>query len=74
LLTGGAQQLTINLSGTNAILTWSAGATGYTLGVATNLVPPVVWNTNLPAPTVINGNNTVTNSISGTQKFYRLSQ
>jgi uncharacterized repeat protein (TIGR03803 family) len=74
LLPVNAQQLTIHLSGTNAVLTWSAGATGYTLGFATNLVPPIAWNTNLPAPAVINGNNTVTNPISGTQKFYRLSQ
>jgi hypothetical protein len=28
----------------------------------------------LPAPAVISGNNTVTNPLSGTQKFYRLSQ
>jgi hypothetical protein len=40
----------------------------------TNLVTPVVWNTNSPAPTVVNGQNTVTNPVSGTQSFYRLSQ
>jgi hypothetical protein len=40
----------------------------------TNLVPLVVWTTNSTAPVVISGQNTVTNPISGTQKFYRLSQ
>jgi hypothetical protein len=28
----------------------------------------------LPAPVVVNGQNTVTNGISGSQKFYRLIQ
>jgi uncharacterized repeat protein (TIGR03803 family) len=57
-------QLTINLSGTNVILTWLAA--GFILQSATNLVSPV-WMT-------IPGQNTVTNPISGIQKFYRLSQ
>ena len=67
-----APPMTITLSGTNAILTWSANAVGYTLEFATNLVSPVAWDANLPAPAIINGNNTVTNPISSTQKFYRL--
>jgi uncharacterized repeat protein (TIGR03803 family) len=68
-----APQLTINLSGTNVILAWPTNASGFTLEFATNLVSPV-WNTNLPAPVVVNTNNAVTNGISGTWKFYRLSQ
>ena len=48
-------------------------AAGFTLEFATNLVSPV-WNTNLPAPVKVNTYNAVTNGISGTQKFYRLSQ
>jgi uncharacterized repeat protein (TIGR03803 family) len=69
-----APQLAIMLSGINVILTWPTNATGFTLEFATNLVPSAVWNTNLPAPSAINGTNTVTNAINGTQKFYRLSQ
>ena len=42
-------------------------ATGYTLQSTTNLVPPVVWS-------AVSGQNAVTNPISGTQKFYQLSQ
>jgi hypothetical protein len=38
----------------------------------TNLVSPVVWSTNSPAPVVIADQNTVTNPITGAQQFYRL--
>ncbi|HUZ08055.1 MAG TPA: leucine-rich repeat protein [Candidatus Paceibacterota bacterium] len=60
----GAPLLNITLSGANVILTWAA--TGFTLQSATNLTAPV-WTT-------ISGQNVVTNPLSGTQKFYRLSQ
>lgn len=63
-LVASAPKLDLNLMGTNVVLTWSA--TGYTLQSATNLAAPV-WIT-------VPGQNTVTNPISGTQKFYRLSQ
>ncbi len=67
-------QLAIAASGTNVILTWLTNATGFTLQSATNLVSPSVWSTNLPAPVVVNGQNTVTNPISVTRQFYRLTQ
>jgi hypothetical protein len=64
--------LTINLAGTNVILTWPANATaGLTLQSATNLVS-TNWSTNLPSPVVVSGQNTVTNHIFGTQNFFRL--
>jgi len=65
--------LTIIRSGANVILTWPTDAAGFTLQSTTNLVSPAVWITNSPAPVVVNGQNAVTNPISGTQKFYRLS-
>jgi uncharacterized repeat protein (TIGR03803 family) len=70
-------QLTIIPSGTNVILSWPTNVagfsyTGYTLQSTTNLVSPVVWTTVSPAPVVVNGQNTVTNPISGAQQFYRL--
>jgi uncharacterized repeat protein (TIGR03803 family) len=73
-----APQLTIIRSGANVILTWPTHVagfnySGFTLQSTTNLVSPAVWNTVSPAPVIVNGRNTVTNSISGTQKFYRLS-
>ncbi len=71
-------QLTITLSGTNVTVTWPTNFvefdyTGYTLQSTTNLLSPV-WATNSPAPVVVNGQNIVTNPISGTQQFFRLSQ
>ena len=59
------------------VLTWPAAdtgftTTGYTLECATNLVQPVAWQTNSTAPIVIGGQNVVTNSISGSQMFFRL--
>jgi uncharacterized repeat protein (TIGR03803 family) len=67
-------QLTILVLGSNVILTWPTNATGFTLQSATNLAPPGVWTTVSPAPVVIDSQNAVTNPISGTQQFFRLSQ
>jgi uncharacterized repeat protein (TIGR03803 family) len=66
-------QLTLTSTGANVILSWPTNFTGYTLQSTPNLASPV-WTTNLPAPVVVNGLNTVTNPISGTQQFFRLSQ
>ncbi len=71
-------QLGITLAATNAILTWPTNVAGFdTSGFAlqstTNLISPI-WANVSPAPTIINGQNTVTNLASGTQQFYRLAQ
>jgi len=66
-------QLAIIHSRGNIIFSWPANATGFTLQSATNLSSPV-WTTNLPPPVIANGQYTVTNPISGTQEFFRLSQ
>jgi hypothetical protein len=67
-------QLTIIPSGTNVILSWPTNAAGFILQSTANLVSPVVWVTNSPPPIVVNGQTTVTNPASETQKFYRLIQ
>jgi hypothetical protein len=67
-------QLTSTASGTSVILTWSTNAFGFTLQSTTNLGSPAVWTTNSPAPVVIAGQKTITNPITGPQKFYRLVQ
>jgi uncharacterized repeat protein (TIGR03803 family) len=71
-------QLSIIPSGPYIILSWPTnyGAfsyVGYTLQSTTNLVSPV-WTTDSPGPVVIGGQNVVINTISGTQRFFRLSQ
>ena len=60
-----APQLTITHLGANVILTWPTDATGFTLQSTTNLASPA-WIT-------ISGQFAVTNPISGTYQFYRLS-
>jgi uncharacterized repeat protein (TIGR03803 family) len=66
--------LTIIRSGANVVVSWPANVVGFTLQSTTNLNSPIVWSPVSPAPTVVNGQYAVTNPISGTQKFYRLSQ
>jgi uncharacterized repeat protein (TIGR03803 family) len=73
-------ELTITPSGlppSGVILSWPTNVagfdyTGYILQSTTNL--GALWSTNSPAPVVVNGQNTVTNSITGLQRFYRLVQ
>jgi uncharacterized repeat protein (TIGR03803 family) len=70
-------QLTLIPSGPYVNLTWPTNYagfsySGYALESTTDLVSPA-WRTNSPAPVVVNGQNTVTNPISGTQMFFRLS-
>jgi len=60
-------RLNIVQAGTNVILSWATNATGFTLESTTNLTPPSSW-------TNLSGQFAVTNAISGTQKYYRLSQ
>lgn len=70
-------QLAINRSEANVILTWPTNVagfdyTGFTLQSTTNLDSPVIWSTNSPAPTVVNGQNTVTNPASEPKRFFQL--
>ena len=67
-------QLTMIPSGENAIVTWLTNFAGFSLQCTTNLGSSAVWSTNCPTPVIVNGQYTVTNPISGTQQFYRLSQ
>jgi hypothetical protein len=68
--------LSIIADGSNMVLTWPDAATGYTTGYtlesATNLVPPVAWQTNSTAPIVIGGQNVIINPITGPHQFFRL--
>jgi len=66
--------LNIQLMGTNVILSWPTNAVGFNLESTLNLGATAVWNTNSTVPSVINGQNVVTNPIAGTQQFYRLQQ
>ncbi len=67
-------ELTIIPSGPYVILTWPTNAAGFTLQSTTNLVSSAVWTNVSPGPVIVNGQNAVTNPISGIEEFYRLSQ
>jgi len=72
-------QLIVIPSGGNVILTWpthyaSFNYSEYALQSTISLVSPVVWTPVSPGPVIVSGQNTVTNPISGTQQFFRLSQ
>jgi uncharacterized repeat protein (TIGR03803 family) len=60
-------------SGAQVILTWPSSVIGFALQSTTNLNSPA-WTNVSTAPVVVNGQNTVTNPISGIQQFFRLSQ
>ncbi len=63
----------VSVIGSGAIvLTWPATNSGFTLQSTTSLDAPMVWTTVTPAPVVVNGQNTVTNIITGAQQFFRL--
>jgi len=73
LVVSSSPQLTFSLSGTNFILTWPGSVTGFTLQSSPSLSSPA-WSAVSPGPVIVNGHNTVTNPMSGTQNYYRLSQ
>jgi formylglycine-generating enzyme required for sulfatase activity len=70
-----AQTTTLSIApaGNQVILSWPATAANYVLQSTPGFLP-AAWSNVSPAPAIVNGQYTVTNSISGTQKFYRLSQ
>jgi uncharacterized repeat protein (TIGR03803 family) len=67
-------QLTITSLGENVVLAWPTNFTGYTLQSTANRVSPALWTAVSVGPIVVDGQNTLTNPISGIQRFYRLSQ
>ena len=70
---GLAPTLALSTTGPNVIVTWPATFTGYTLQTTTNLESPS-WSAVVPPPSVVGGLFTVTNTVTGTARFYRLFQ
>jgi uncharacterized repeat protein (TIGR03803 family) len=73
-----APRLTITPFGAIVILTWPTHVagfdySGFTLQSSTNLGSTAAWYPVSPLPVIVSGENVVTNLISDTQKFYRLS-
>ncbi len=70
--TPGSPYLFITQSGTNAILSWSAGAAGFLLESKSSLAAPGGWNSVSPLPATSDGTNYVTNGIAPGNNYYRL--
>ena len=69
--TGTLPVLAARRQGGNVVLSWPTNAAPYTLIYATNL-PGTSWATSSPAPTLVNGQYSVTNVTTGKARFYRL--
>lgn len=68
-----APSLGIARSAQNMVISWPTNSILSTLLSATNLSPSAVWTTNSTTPVTDNGQNFVTNPVSGKQMFFRLS-
>jgi uncharacterized repeat protein (TIGR03803 family) len=66
-------RLSMSLAATNAILSWPASPVTFNLQSTSNLLPAPSWVPVSAPPVFVNGQNTVTNPISGPETFYRLS-
>jgi uncharacterized repeat protein (TIGR03803 family) len=66
-------RITITPSGGNIIVSWPTNS-GLTLQSTASLGPSATWAPVSTAPVVVDGQNTVTNMISGPQQFFRLGQ
>ncbi|MCW5556087.1 MAG: hypothetical protein KIS67_28520 [Verrucomicrobiae bacterium] len=56
---------------TNFVISWPAAAAGFDLVSATNANAPI-WTLVSQPPTIVNGQNFVTNPIAGSARFFRL--
>ncbi len=65
-------QLKAALSGTNLVLRWPVYPAGFVLESTTNLLSPILWSTNNPAPAVTNNENYVDWSATNGNRFFRL--
>jgi uncharacterized repeat protein (TIGR03803 family) len=72
-------KLAITLSKAHVILSWPTNFeqfdyTGYALQSASNLGAAAVWTADSSQRVIVHGRNTVTNSVSNQQRYYRLIQ
>lgn len=67
-----APTLQVQANGSNLIVSWPLSAQSFSLQTTTNLADPNAWDLVTNVPVIINFNNTVTNTMTGNQSFYRL--
>lgn len=68
-----APSLGIGRFAQNMVISWPTNPILSTLQSTTNLSASAVWTTNSTTPVTVNGQNFVTNPISGKQMYFRLS-
>jgi hypothetical protein len=54
------------------VLSWPASFVGFVLESTPGLSSGALWSVVSPSPVIVNGNFTVTNTMSGGGKYYRL--
>jgi hypothetical protein len=59
-------------AGDQVVITWPTNAAGFTLESTADLLSSNSWSPVSPDPAVINGQNTVSNTIGSGNQFYRL--
>jgi hypothetical protein len=65
--------LNIQKTGTDVLLSWMGALTNFALVSSTNIGPAAVWTPVAQQPSIVNGQNVVTNSVlDATHQFYRL--
>ena len=64
--------LVVSPSDTNVVLQWPTNAAAFSLQSSTNIGLLSNWAAVTPGPVVVSGQNTVTNTVSGMRKFFRL--
>jgi hypothetical protein len=64
--------LAVSKAGSQAVISWQGSLTGFRLQSATNLAAANSWSDVGDSPVEVQGRNTVTDEISGADKFYRL--
>jgi uncharacterized repeat protein (TIGR01451 family) len=65
--------LSVSLGANQIVLSWPVAPGTWNLQSASSLAPPILWSSVNTAPSVANGSNTVSASIVGAARFYRLS-
>ena len=64
--------LAVSKAGSKAVVSWQGSLPGFRLQSTPNLPPTGLWSNESVLPVLVQGRNTVTNDISGANRFYRL--
>jgi hypothetical protein len=67
-------QLTCTLDAANVIVSWPTNVAGFSLQSSSSLGASAIWSASFFTPVIVNGQNIVSNPVSGAQQFFRLSR